>query len=66
MTVKPGDKLVIKGHRVGEAEREAKILKVKGVGETARYLVEWSDGHEGWVYPGSDAVVEPAKKTKKK
>lgn len=62
MAVKPGDRLVIKGHRVGEAERSAEILEVKGEGDTARYLVKWSDGHEGWVYPGSDAVVESAKK----
>ncbi|MGD2060710.1 MAG: DUF1918 domain-containing protein [Acidimicrobiia bacterium] len=62
MTVKRGDRLIIKGHRVGEAEKKAEILQVKGEGEAARYLVKWSDGHEGWVYPGSDAVVEPAKK----
>lgn len=66
LSVKPGDRLVIKGHRVGEAERDAEILEIKGEGETTRYLVKWADGHEGWVYPGSDAVVEPAKKKAKK
>ena len=58
MRAKPGDTLVIKGHRVGEAERKALILETRN-GETLRYLVRWPDGHEGWVYPGSDAVVEP-------
>ena len=66
LSVKPGDRLVIKGHRVGEVERDAEILEIKGEGETTRYLVKWSDGHEGWVYPGSDAVVEPTKKAKKR
>ena len=63
MQVKPGDHLVIRGHRVGEAERHAEILKVRGKGDSQSYLVRWSDGHEGWVYPGSDAVIEPKKKT---
>lgn len=58
MTAKPGDRLVIKGHRVGEAERQAEILDVKKTQGEIRYLVRWSDGHEGWVYPGSDAVIE--------
>lgn len=63
MQAKPGDRLVIKGHRVGEAERHAEILEVKKGHDQIRYLVRWSDGHEGWVYPGNDAVVEPKKKT---
>lgn len=61
MTAKPGDKLVIKGHRVGEADRRAEILEVRRTDGNARYLVRWADGHEGWVYPGSDSVIEPKK-----
>ena len=62
MRGKPGDRLVIKGHRVGEMERHAEILEVRDEHDQVRYLVRWSDGHEGWVYPGSDAVIEPKKK----
>jgi hypothetical protein len=62
MQAKPGDRLVIKGHRVGEAERRAEILEVNKEHDQLRYLVRWSDGHEAWIYPGSDAVVEPRKK----
>jgi hypothetical protein len=62
MRGKPGDRLVIKGHRVGEAERQAEILEVRAENDQVRYLVKWSDGHEGWVYPGSDAAIEPKKK----
>ena len=61
MRAKPGDRLVIKGHRVGEPERQAEILEVRDEHGQVRYLVRWADGHEGWVYPGSDAVVEPKK-----
>lgn len=62
MRAKPGDSLVIKGHRVGESDRRAEILEVRATGGEARYYVRWSDGHEGWVYPGSDAVIEPKKR----
>ena len=63
MRAKPGDLLVIKGHRVGEPERRAEILEVRS-GDNPRYLVRWSDGHEGWVYPGTDADVVPGRKGK--
>jgi len=58
MRAKPGDRLIIKGHRVGAMVREAEILEVQGGKGNLRYLVRWSDGHEAWIYPGSDAVVE--------
>lgn len=65
MSAKPGDSLVIKGHRVGEADRRAVILEVRTTDGEARYLVRWADGREGWVYPGSDAVIEPKQKLQK-
>ena len=64
MSAKPGDQLVIRGHRVGEAERHAEILEVKKEQDQVRYLVRWSDGHEGWLYPGSDAVIEEKKRSR--
>ena len=65
MRAKPGDSLLIKGHRVGDADRRAEILEVRGKGRESRYLVRWADGHEAWIFPGSDAIVEH-KKTKPK
>lgn len=62
MTLKanPGDALVIIGHRVGEPERDAEILEVKGAEGGPPYLVRWSDdGHVGLVFPGSDARIRP-------
>lgn len=59
MRAKPGDRLVFKGRRVGDPEKDALILEVHGDHGEAPYLVRWSDdGHEGLVYPGSDAVVQ--------
>ena len=54
-----GDRLVVKGHHVGEHDRDAEILEVRGGNGEPPYLVRWDDdGHEGLVFPGSDARVE--------
>jgi hypothetical protein len=59
MHAKVGDRLVIKGHRVGEHDRDAEILDVRGEKGEPPYLVRWSDdGHESLMFPGSDAVIE--------
>jgi hypothetical protein len=59
MHAKPGDRLVIKGHHVGDADKDAEIIEVRGEKGGPPYLVKWSDdGHEGLVFPGSDASVE--------
>jgi hypothetical protein len=64
MRAKPGDRLVIRGHRVGDHEKSAEILEVRGTKEDPSYLVKWAaDGHEAVIYPGSDAVIE--RRTKK-
>jgi len=59
MHAKAGDRLVIQGHRVGEHEKAAEILEVHGENGEPPYLVRWADdGHEGLIFPGSDATVE--------
>jgi hypothetical protein len=59
MRAKKGDRLVIRSHRVGEAERDAEIIEVQGDHGKPPYVVRWSeDGHEGLVYPGSDAEIQ--------
>lgn len=59
MRAKKGDRLVIKSHRVGEPERDGEIVEVRGDHGEPPYVVRWSeDGHEGLVYPGSDAEVQ--------
>lgn len=53
-----GDKIVVKGHHVGEADRDALVLEVHGGDGEPPYLVRWSDdGHEGLYFPGSDATT---------
>jgi hypothetical protein len=59
MKASVGDRLVIRGHRVGEPDRDAEVVEVRGDDGGAPYLVRWSDdGHESLVFPGSDAYVQ--------
>ena len=59
MQASVGDRLVIKGHHVGEPDRDAEIIEVHGEKGAPPYLVRWDeDGHEGLFFPGSDAEVE--------
>lgn len=59
MRAKPGDRLIIKGHHVGDRDRDGEILEVHGSDGEAPYVVRWSDdGHEGLIFPGSDAVIQ--------
>ena len=59
MRAKAGDRLIIKGHDVGEPDRDAEILEVRGKDGEPPYVVRWDDtGHETLFFPGSDAVIE--------
>ena len=54
-----GDRLIIRGHRVGEPERDAEIIEVRGPDGSPPFLVRWAgDGHESLVFPGSDAFIQ--------
>ena len=54
-----GDRLVIKGHHVGEPDRDAEILEVRGRDGGPPFVVRWEeDGHESLTFPGSDAMIE--------
>lgn len=58
MKASVGDRIIIKGHRVGDPDRDCKVLKVQGADGESPYLVQWGDdGHESLFFPGSDATV---------
>jgi len=55
---KVGDKIIVKGHHLGEPDRDAVVLEVHGADGDPPYVVRWSeDGHEGLYFPGNDATV---------
>lgn len=59
MRAHPGGHLIIKSHHIGERDLEAEIIEVKGDDFGPPFLVRWlSDGHEGFIFPGSDAFIE--------
>jgi hypothetical protein len=60
MQAKVGETLILKSHHVGEPDRTGEILEVRGDAGGPPYLVRFDDGHEGLVFPGSDAVVHHA------
>jgi hypothetical protein len=60
MKANVGDRLVVESHAVGSPRREGEILEVHGAEGAPPYVVRWSDGHQGLMFPGPDAHVVPA------
>jgi hypothetical protein len=59
MRAQVGDTLIVVGHHVGEHGRKAEIVEVRGDDGAPPYVVRWiDDGHEGLIFPGSDATIE--------
>ncbi len=59
-----GDKIVIRGHRIGTVPRSGVIVEVRGEDGEPPYIVRWGDDpNEHLFYPGSDADIEPAADT---
>lgn len=54
-----GDRIIVQTNRVGQPEREGRIVEVRGEGGSPPYVVRWSEDAEGLFFPGSDARVEP-------
>jgi hypothetical protein len=58
LRAQPGDRLVVRGHRQGEPERDAEVLEVLGEDGAPPYLVRWEDGHESELFPGADIFIQ--------
>ncbi|MET0727793.1 MAG: dsRBD fold-containing protein [Acidimicrobiales bacterium] len=58
MDAQVGDRVVVEGHHVGAPRRAGTVVEALGVSASARYRVQWDDGHETVFCPGSDARVE--------
>jgi hypothetical protein len=65
MHANTGDRIVIKGHRVGEPDRQCEVLEARGDDGGSPYYVRWDDGSEALIYPGSDAMVARATRRKR-
>lgn len=59
LKARPGDRLVIHAHHLGEHVRDAEILETEGPDGGPPFRVRWSDtGEETTHFPGSDATVD--------
>lgn len=66
MKAKIGDRIVVKGYRIGVPDRDCEVIEVHGADGGPPYLVRWGDsGHETLFFPGSDASVQQAEHTPK-
>lgn len=52
-----GDHLHTHGRLVGQEDRIAEIVEVRGADGAPPYLVRYPDGRERLVFPGPDCVV---------
>ena len=57
MRARPGDRLVLAAPHASEATRDGEVLEARGVDGGPPYVVRWSDGHEGMIYPGPGALL---------
>lgn len=58
MKASEGDRIIIKGHVLGEHDRDGEVLEVHGEDGAPPYFVRWDDGHESLFFPGPDAAVQ--------
>ncbi|WP_202977023.1 dsRBD fold-containing protein [Ornithinimicrobium flavum] len=57
MRATPGARIVMAATHVGEPTRDGRILEVHGPDGGPPYVVEWSDGHTGLIFPGPGSVL---------
>lgn len=60
MKAKTGDRIILAGEQVDRPTRDGEILEVRGEDGSPPYLVRWSDGHTGLLYPGPGSVLRVA------
>ena len=59
MRAKVGDRITVRGRRVGDSTRSGVIAEVRGSNGSPPYLVRWeSEQGEHLIYPGSDALID--------
>jgi len=58
MEAKVGDHLVIESNKVGNPRKVGEVVEVRGANGEPPYVVRWTDGHEGLLFPGPDAHVD--------
>jgi len=57
MKAHKGDRIILAAKRTDQATRDGEVLEVRGADGGPPYLVRWTDGHTGLLYPGPGAIL---------
>lgn len=57
MQASAGDRLRVRGKKVGSPDTEGQIIEVRGQDGQPPYMVRFDNGHERLVVPGSDCQI---------
>ncbi|GAA6525300.1 dsRBD fold-containing protein [Intrasporangium sp. DVR] len=57
MRARVGDRIILAAEHIDEPTRDGEILEIRGTDGAPPYLVRWSNGHIGLIYPGPGAVL---------
>ena len=59
MHASAGDRIIVRGSRMGQPDRDCEVVEVRSPDGVPPYLVRWGHtGHTGLLFPGSDAFVQ--------
>jgi Domain of unknown function (DUF1876)/Domain of unknown function (DUF1918) len=57
MRARVGDRIILAAEHIDEPTRDGEILEIRGSEGAPPYVVRWSNGHTGLIYPGPGAVL---------
>jgi hypothetical protein len=52
-----GDRIILAAEHIDQPTRDGEVLEVRGDDGGPPYLVRWSDGHTGLIFPGPGTVL---------
>lgn len=63
MRARRGDHIILAAEQLGHPTRDGEILEVRGRDGAPPYVVRWSDGHEGTIFPGPGTILRSGEET---
>lgn len=57
MRARVGDRIILAAEHIDQPTRDGEVLEVRGDDGGPPYLVRWSDGHTGLIFPGPGTVL---------
>lgn len=57
MKARVGDRIILAADHVDQPTRDGKVIEVRGPDGGPPFLVEWSDGHTGLIFPGPGSIL---------